>query len=84
VTKESRETQLNSLLKEAERCVLDLNLCVFGAATNGGLSAALLKVKNLDLLSYKLWKDFWLITYDCVLLMCTGKRASVGFMGKKT
>lgn len=46
VTKESRVTQLNSLLKEAERCVLDLNVCVFGVSTNGGLSAALLKVNE--------------------------------------
>ncbi|CAG2107998.1 unnamed protein product [Medioppia subpectinata] len=48
-TKESRENQLISLLKEAERCVMDLNLTVFAVLPNGGLSAALLKEKERQL-----------------------------------
>ncbi|CAG2164917.1 unnamed protein product, partial [Oppiella nova] len=48
-TKESRENQLISLLKEAERSVMDLNLTVFAVLPNGGLSAALLKEKERQL-----------------------------------
>lgn len=40
-----RASQLNTLLKEAERCVTDLNTCISGGMqANGSLGAALLKV----------------------------------------
>ncbi|RWS12860.1 ankyrin repeat and fibronectin type-III domain-containing protein 1-like protein, partial [Dinothrombium tinctorium] len=44
--RESREKQLNYLLREAEQSLSDLNGYVLTAATNGSLSAALLKEKE--------------------------------------
>ncbi|GFS88705.1 ankyrin repeat and fibronectin type-III domain-containing protein 1 [Nephila pilipes] len=43
--RESRSNQLQNLVREAGRCVEDLGTCVLSAATNGSLSAALLKVR---------------------------------------
>ncbi|CAL1274010.1 unnamed protein product [Larinioides sclopetarius] len=52
-TKESKFSQLISLVKEAERCVDDLTTCVLSAATSGSLSMALLKEKEKQL---TLWR----------------------------
>ncbi|GFU42435.1 ankyrin repeat and fibronectin type-III domain-containing protein 1 [Trichonephila clavipes] len=52
-TKESKFSQLLSLVKEAERCVDDLTTCVLSAATCGSLSMALLKEKEKQL---TLWR----------------------------
>ncbi|GFY76684.1 uncharacterized protein TNIN_84101, partial [Trichonephila inaurata madagascariensis] len=51
-TKESKFSQLLSLVKEAERCVDDLTTCVLSAATSGSLSMALLKVRSFNELIY--------------------------------
>ncbi|GIY96575.1 ankyrin repeat and fibronectin type-III domain-containing protein 1, partial [Caerostris extrusa] len=52
-TKESKFSQLVSLVKEAERCVEDLTTCVLSTATSGSLSMALLKEKEKQL---TLWR----------------------------
>ncbi|GIX88619.1 ankyrin repeat and fibronectin type-III domain-containing protein 1 [Caerostris extrusa] len=44
--RESRSNQLQVLVREAGRCVEDLETCVLSAATNGSLSAALLKFRK--------------------------------------
>ncbi|KFM56979.1 Ankyrin repeat and fibronectin type-III domain-containing protein 1, partial [Stegodyphus mimosarum] len=51
--RESRSSHLQTLVREAGRCVDDLETCVLSAATNGSLSAALLKEKERQL---SLWQ----------------------------
>ncbi|XP_055935870.1 ankyrin repeat and fibronectin type-III domain-containing protein 1-like isoform X3 [Argiope bruennichi] len=51
--RETRSNQLQTLVREAGRCVEDLGTCVLSAATNGSLSAALLKEKERQL---SLWQ----------------------------